>query len=557
MADRGFGLVMDDLRKLACDIASQAGRDHPFHNGFAGRGWMEGFRKRHPKLTLRTPQALSYCRAAMVNKDAVDDFFAKLGALYGRLNLISKPMQIFNIDETGISVVHKPGRVVCELGRKHVYSLTSGEKGQTHTVVSCVSVSGVVLPPMLIYPRKRAVPEGFRTGALPGTVFTTSDNGWITQEIYIEWFKLFLQSIPPARPVLLLEDGHASHITIEVIELARKNNVHLLCLPAHTSHILQPLDVGVFKSFKTNYSKACRRYMVDHPGRVITSDAIAGLLAEAWPLSFTPVNILSGFKKTGVYPLNPGEVCDRMLAPSKSVNKQKAPPRTEEQVALYQRRYEEGYDLFDADYSDWLRQTYPETSPKSDAGDSLKTHLSSSDSRSVTSDSRSATSQPLSDILVFPEPKPQASRRKRKPAINAKAVCLSDLDTLQTLKDKENEKLEVEKEKIKKKQSLEEKRKQKLKEKEEKAAAREQKKKQRLRKKDIEKKSTSKSLLSQMKNLELSDKDSEEDIECPKCHQNVECRWICCDSCDVWYHIQCTSVSPDNIPDIFYCENCP
>ena len=182
MCDRGFGLQFEDLMRLAYVIVERSGRPHPFQNGMAGRGWMDGFRRRHPKITLRTPQSLSYCRAAMANEKTVSDFFSKLGALYGRLNLISKPMQVYNIDETGISVVHKSGKVVSELGRKHVYSLTSGERGQTHTVVSCVSASGVVLPPLLIYPRKRAVPESLMSGALPGTVFKHSDNGWITQK---------------------------------------------------------------------------------------------------------------------------------------------------------------------------------------------------------------------------------------------------------------------------------------------------------------------------------------------------------------------------------------
>ena len=77
----------------------------------------------------------------MASKSIIDDFFAKLGSLYGRLNLIAKPMQIYNIDETGITVVHKPGKVFSELGRKHVYSLTSGERGKTHTVVVCTSAS--------------------------------------------------------------------------------------------------------------------------------------------------------------------------------------------------------------------------------------------------------------------------------------------------------------------------------------------------------------------------------------------------------------------------------
>ena len=60
---------------------------------------------------------------------------------------------------------------------------------------------------------------------------------------------------PLTRPVLLIEDGHSSHVSIKLIELARKNGVHLLCLPAHTTHILPPLDVGVFKSFKAYFQR--------------------------------------------------------------------------------------------------------------------------------------------------------------------------------------------------------------------------------------------------------------------------------------------------------------
>ena len=51
-------------------------------------------------------------------------------------------MQIYNCDETGISVVHKPGKVVAEMGRHKVYSITSAERGKTHTVLTCVSAAG-------------------------------------------------------------------------------------------------------------------------------------------------------------------------------------------------------------------------------------------------------------------------------------------------------------------------------------------------------------------------------------------------------------------------------
>ena len=88
-------------------------------------------------------------------------------------------------------------------------------------------------------------------------------------------------------------DGHGTHMSIELIELARSSGIHLLCLPSHTTHILQPIDVGVFKSFESNFSKSCSKYLAAHPGRVVTSDKVASLVAEAWPLSLSPMNIMS------------------------------------------------------------------------------------------------------------------------------------------------------------------------------------------------------------------------------------------------------------------------
>ena len=103
---------------------------------------------------------------------------------------------------------------------------------------------------------------------------------------------------------------------------------------------------------------------------MITTDVIESLVAEAWPASFTPLNIMSRFRNCGVYRLNPGEVSDRQLAPSKADCPQKVPnteeplsggpPFTSEQQSLYKPRYEEGYDLRDGGYVAWLKINHPE-----------------------------------------------------------------------------------------------------------------------------------------------------------------------------------------------------
>ncbi len=181
MADMGFGLTREGIMAMAYAIVEKTGRTHPFKSGRAG-GWYEDFMSRQPLLTLRTPQAMSYARAVCANKERTNDFFAKLGAIFGRLYLISKPSQIFNADETGVTIVHKPSKVITQVGRHNVPALTSAEKGRTHTILSCVSASGQVIPPFMIYLRKRPVPPKMREGAYPNTSFQVSDNGWITKE---------------------------------------------------------------------------------------------------------------------------------------------------------------------------------------------------------------------------------------------------------------------------------------------------------------------------------------------------------------------------------------
>lgn len=98
----------------------------------------------------------------------------------------------------------------------------------------------------MIFPRVR-INDNLKIGATPGTIFEASPKGWINKDIFNRWLDIFKANIPSARPVLLIYDGHAPlRISMEVIEKA-KQNIHLLCLPAH-AHILQPLDTSVMSS---------------------------------------------------------------------------------------------------------------------------------------------------------------------------------------------------------------------------------------------------------------------------------------------------------------------
>ncbi len=79
---------------------------------------------------------------------------------------------------------------------------------------------------------------------------------------------------------------------------------------------MQPLDVGVFSNFKHHVGLALNTLLRSSEGRIPTSEDIPVIMSEAWPKSVTPVNLMSGFRKSGIHHLNPGYIHDRAFAPS-------------------------------------------------------------------------------------------------------------------------------------------------------------------------------------------------------------------------------------------------
>ena len=121
----GFGLSRSDVMAVAFKLAEASGRKHPFTDGAAGRAWFDGFRSRHPKLTLCSTQSLSHAQASSANCKVIAHYFGKLAAVCAKLNLLAKPMQIWNMDETGVTQTWKGGngggtteRLGCHLWRE-------------------------------------------------------------------------------------------------------------------------------------------------------------------------------------------------------------------------------------------------------------------------------------------------------------------------------------------------------------------------------------------------------------------------------------------------------
>lgn len=286
-----------------------------FENGHAGKDWFTNFMRRHPNLSIRTPEATSYARAVNFNRVNVGKFFDNFSNLLERYKF--EASDIYNVDETGVTTVQKPNKVVAIKGTKQVGAVTSGERGTLVTVCTAVSAVGNTVPPLFIFPRKKYHAHFIRGGP-PGCIGEANGSGWMNEETFLIFMKHFVKQVRPTpeNKVLLLLDNHDSHLYVPTIEFCKANGVVLLSFPPHTSHKLQPLDRGVYGPLKHYVNGAMDNWMKSHPGQTMTIYDIPGITAEAFPKATTPSNIMGGFRVSGIWPFNRDIFGDDEFSPS-------------------------------------------------------------------------------------------------------------------------------------------------------------------------------------------------------------------------------------------------
>lgn len=302
----GFG------KKQFLDYAGQLARKHKIKlkRLTPSEKWWRLMKKRNKCIRLRRPEGTAAVRHICMDKTKFEKYFFALKELLMKTCLMNSPHCIWNMDETGMQLEHKPHRVIARKGTKYLHSQTSGNK-ETITVIARINAAGEKITPHIIAKGKteRALHEFDVQSAPSGASWSVSDKGWTKQGIARLWFEqTFLPNIGSERPQVLIMDGHDSHNFVELIELAIANKIEIIELPAHTSNWLQPCDRTVFKPLKDAYGDVCQSLMNDYPGVVVSHGNFCGLLTKAWVKAMTVENIKSGFKACGIYPLNPSQI---------------------------------------------------------------------------------------------------------------------------------------------------------------------------------------------------------------------------------------------------------
>ena len=400
MAAIGYGRTREQLCLTVKAMLDKDGRTNPFRQNMPGKDWWYAFLKRHPEISQRTPEVLQKLRAYCCTPAAIEKWFSDFESFVVLNDIKNQSRRIWNADESGFPLCPKTSRVIAMRSQKHVYSVSSDSKCQITTLVAA-NASGNVIPPMHIYPGKRAPRSNLLKGCVDGAYYGRSDKlGWMTTKLFYGWLaNHFAKQIPPECPVLLLVDGHSTYIDVEVSKLCSQNGILLYCLPPHSSRVLQPLDVGFFGSLKRSWQKAVSEYQLKNIGAAVTKDTFASVFKDAWTSIVKMQTIIHSFEKAGICPLNkekvfngdrlgPSKLYKDSISPTSDISSaptttsksdlspeqpllQRARPTTHtpqslqamealmepETVKKYERRFEEGYDVEDKDelYKVWLQ----------------------------------------------------------------------------------------------------------------------------------------------------------------------------------------------------------
>lgn len=348
----------------------------------------------------------------------------------------------------------------------------------------------------------------------------TSDSGYITTDLFLEWLVHFQAQVKSTEsdPVLLILDNHTSHTSLQAILFAREHYIHMISLPPHSSHKTQPLDRCFFKPLKDFYSQSCDNWLLNNPGRVITQYQVASLFFEAYQRAATIGKAVKSFQVCGISPFNPLVFTEEDLLPSAVTDQQE---KFDEQILRSRNANLSRTASTAISYSGTGQDSERPSTPTG-----VAPFETSQDSE------RPSTSKEVAPSHILPLPKRKdVSLRKSK---GKKSVILTstpnktELEELQNNRGKNKDivrKTVVRDVQTKKVNKL--------------------------------KKTNQKTPFKNTTETKNIFKNSEENVTCPGCDETFYGTpheiWVQCNSCEQWWHEECSSYEGNGI---FKCDYC-
>ncbi|XP_050295082.1 uncharacterized protein LOC126735176 [Anthonomus grandis grandis] len=303
----GFPFDILDLRLFVKNYLDKKGvQEVRLKDNFPGRDWALAFLKRHEKLISNRLSSNISTKRASLSPEAIDNFFDN-----ARDNLLAvNPSLMINYDETNLT--DNPGT------KKYIYKRGSRYPerviNSTKTAISLMyagTADGQILPVYVVY-KGEHLWDSWTEGGPKGARYNRSKSGWFDSACFRNWFFT----------VALIGDNLSSHFSEDVLKTCEKMDIAFICLPSNATHVMQPLDVAFYSPLKkywreilTTWKKGQGRKMT-----TLSKDVFPRLRAQLHNKikenGKGRQNLISGFAKTGLHPLNPAQPKERLPASS-------------------------------------------------------------------------------------------------------------------------------------------------------------------------------------------------------------------------------------------------
>ncbi|KAI0995404.1 hypothetical protein K3495_g12775 [Podosphaera aphanis] len=278
---------------------------------FKGKGeivsarWSARWMKHHPGFSkqLRAKLMATKRREAHLKED-IEHLFAEFARCVDMFGFQADDIYIF--DETGFQIGIVAGERVFVAEDSEAAYLSDPDNRELVTVVATIEATGRLVPPMIIFKSAYHLRNNFDNDMDPDIFWARSESGFTNDRLglkNLENFHLFTREKTMGAFRLLIFDGHGSHLTQSFADFCWKTKICLFLLPPYPTHVLQPLDVGVFSILKHNFKRAVKREVFLGATDIKKADFIR-FFQRFYAMSVTSDIAISAFRKSGLVPVD-------------------------------------------------------------------------------------------------------------------------------------------------------------------------------------------------------------------------------------------------------------
>jgi DDE superfamily endonuclease/Tc5 transposase DNA-binding domain len=279
-----------------------------------GENWAKRWLKAHPEYVIIKKKPLDKNRKTATNIPEFRAHFDKFRRAIVRFKI--HPDDIWNYDETGFRIgVGRAHEVVTRRIMKDLPSwLADPDNRESLTVIECIRVRGEAIPCFVIFALKTLQQNLFLDQVPDDYVYATSETGYSNDELNLEWLDHFEKHTKNKRLGayrMLISDGYNTHLEHDFLERCWDRMIVPFCLPPHTTHLLQPLDVCCFQPLKHYHAEAIDD-AVRSGDTTFTRIEFLAALNKIRTLAFKRNTIKAAFRETGLHPFAPEIVISRL-----------------------------------------------------------------------------------------------------------------------------------------------------------------------------------------------------------------------------------------------------